>query len=435
MKYMCRKLMGWFLLLTSMVVMVIAASFLAHSKLSLHRCLINLTVQAQNTRQLIKPMKNNRSVAMTTAQSRALDEIRRRPTTRSVRLVQIDKNALTGSSLAISLPNLTSLIFSRTKGQILDSDNIRWTGTLTGKTPGEITLVVTNGELNGLISTRDDIFRLVSLGGGTYALVQIDPTKFPPDEPPSFREKEKQVNPPRFLMENSVNADQQTSGPVQIDVLVAYTPAAKMAALGNIESNIGLAVEATNQTFENSKLNIHMNLVDTFQVSYSESSRTFDRIVEDFARMGEVNQHRDQRGADLAALLIEKGDYCGQARAILADASTAFAIVWQACAVEGLSLAHEFGHLMGARHDDDPGTTPFAYGHGYKRVDTVNGMKSRWGTIMAVRDPLHGRIAQWSSPTLPWGGIPMGTAARNDNARVLNGTASAVAAFRARPPN
>ena len=58
----------------------------------------------------------------------------------------------------------------------------------------------------------------------------------------------------------------------------------------------------------------------------------------------------------------------GQADAIYADASSAFAIVDYDCATGYYSFGHELGHLQGARHDpnNDPTSTPFAYGHGYQ---------------------------------------------------------------------
>ena len=40
------------------------------------------------------------------------------------------------------------------------------------------------------------------------------------------------------------------------------------------------------------------------------------------------------------------------------------------------------------------------------------------------------RLQYWSSPLTTWGGIPMGTAALEDNHRVWNERAAPVAAFR-----
>jgi len=95
--------------------------------------------------------------------------------------------------------------------------------------------------------------------------------------------------------------------------------------------------------------------------------------------MPEVNQRRDKAGADLAALIVDQADYCGLADAIMADASTAFAVIYHDCATGYYSFAHELGHLMGARHDEqnDP-SVPFSYGHGYR-----HDLAPSWRTIMA----------------------------------------------------
>ena len=101
------------------------------------------------------------------------------------------------------------------------------------------------------------------------------------------------------------------------------------------------------------------------------------------------------------------------------------------------SFAHELGHLMGARHDEnhDSSTTPYAYGHGYEHPSSVSGQSFR--TIMAYAcdapascDP---RIQYWSSPNVKYIGIATGTSATNDNVRVLNATAGTVAAFNSPP--
>src|SRR5207237_4622577 len=123
---------------------------------------------------------------------------------------------------------------------------------------------------------------------------------------------------------------------------------------------------------------------------------------------------------------INQSDFCGLADAIMATASTAFAVVHYDCATGYYSFAHELGHLMGARHDvhHDSSTTPFAYGHGYEHPSSTASQVFR--TIMAyacdapaVCNP---RIQYWSSPSVTYAGIATGTAATNDNVRVLNGT-------------
>jgi len=90
------------------------------------------------------------------------------------------------------------------------------------------------------------------------------------------------------------------------------------------------------------------------------------------------------------------------------------------------SVAHEIGHLIGARHEFavDKQMTPFPYGHGY-----VNGTK--WRDIMSYKESCGGcrRVPIWSSPKVLYDGAPAGTP-EQDNGRVIAEEAARVAAFR-----
>jgi hypothetical protein len=92
----------------------------------------------------------------------------------------------------------------------------------------------------------------------------------------------------------------------------------------------------------------------------------------------------------------------------------------------GFSIAHEIGHILGARHDrhTDALDSPFPYGHGY-----VNGTK--WRDIMSYQGGCEGcpRIPYWSNPRITYNGEPTGTDA-NDNARVILEQALRVSNFR-----
>lgn len=139
--------------------------------------------------------------------------------------------------------------------------------------------------------------------------------------------------------------------------------------------------------------------------------------------MDNVHSLRSQHLADVVLLLVNDIDVDGTgglAASILASESTAFATVHQGFATGDFVFGHEIGHLQGALHSDDPLTSPFPYGHGF------NDPLGAWQTIMALPGecPTCGRDQHWSNPNVnhPTTGQAMGTAAVNNNARVLNET-------------
>ena len=224
--------------------------------------------------------------------------------------------------------------------------------------------------------------------------------------------------------------------PPTIDLLVAYTSSGQ-AASGDIAGLINLAVEETNGSFTNSNVWARVRLVGTMAVSYNETTRDYDTIISHFAgngdgQMDNVHAQRDAVHADVAVLIINQDDWCGQAREIGANASQAFVIVHWSCATGYYSFAHEIAHLLGARHDEPTDTTdtPYVWGHGFRhQAAAPNG----WRTIMGYKcgsNLCNPRLQYWSSPLNVWAGLPMGTAADADNRRVWNERAATVAAFR-----
>jgi hypothetical protein len=406
----------------------IAASRPSIASVIMFLCIVSGGVQrteAQTPQDLLTPIPNNQLVDATPAQSQSLEKLRRMPTTQTLNLVRINQAVLGGNRLRVSLPGDGAIDLARIGGERRNEREFSWLGRIIGTQGGSATLIVRNGEVTGSINSPRGLYRISSIGGGLHALVKVDIKKLPPEEPPSFHQKEHQRSHTGGTLDLGDQPSKSDSGPTQIDVLVAYTPAAK-AAVSNIDATIALAIAEANQSYGNSNINIHLNLVDSFQVTYTESGKTFDKILSDFVGMTDVNQRRDQSAADLSALIIDQSDACGLADAIEATASTAFAVVYYSCATGVYSFAHELGHLMGARHDeqDDSTTTPFAYGHGFRHDPS-------WRTIMSYDCPAScPRLQFWSNPNIMNGPDAMGTATTNDNARVLNGTATTVAGFR-----
>jgi hypothetical protein len=242
------------------------------------------------------------------------------------------------------------------------------------------TLVVHNGNITGSVQDQGTLYRIEPVGNGVHALIKVDPARFPPEHPTSFQQLERRgdIRVPSTLRDTA-NADVL----VGIDVLVAYTPAARNA-VADINATIQLAMVEANQSYVNSGIRIKLTLVDSFEVAYSEAGKSYETILADFVANSTVQSRRTSSGADLAAEIVNQSDYCGLADAIMATASTAFATVYYDCATGYYSFAHELGHLMGARHDEpsDPNPSPFPFGHGF-RHDTA----PKWRTIMAYDCP------------------------------------------------
>ncbi|NJR44085.1 MAM protein, partial [bacterium] len=83
--------------------------------------------------------------------------------------------------------------------------------------------------------------------------------------------------------------------------------------------------------------------------------------------------------------------------------------------------------LMGARHDNDPTTSPFSYGHGF----VMSSINRR--TVMAVNNgpcSTCTRFGAFSAPNYTLSGVTIGNASFNDNTRVWRTRGPTVAAFR-----
>jgi hypothetical protein len=315
-------------------------------------------------------------------------------------------------------------------------NDVSWYGPLQGE-EGTLQLVLSNEGMTGNIRTETTLYHIEPLGGGLHAVSRVDMGKLPPehtaDNPSGALDYAGPALDASPFAPGSAYTTALAAASTQT-VLVVYTASA-LTASGNITNLIQLAVDETNRSYTNSGIGITSTRVHTAQVTYSEANRSFSQHTTALRSttdgiMDNVHTLRNTYGADIVVLVVNDSEACGQAAAIKATATTAFAVAHYSCITGYYSFGHEIGHLQGARHDRavDGSTSPYSYGHGY--VDP----NDRWRTIMAYGNACNNctRVQYWSNPnvTYPSTGQAMGTATYEDNARVLNTTAATVAAFR-----
>jgi len=347
---------------------------------------------------------------------------------------------------------------------------VTWVGHVSALPGSQVTLVQGGGVLAASIILPNASYTIrpvpldpanpVSAAGPVHVMAEINSAGFRSEAPP-------------LIPEISVDALEAAADTAMadtsdfIDVLIVYTALAENWAGGpaGIVNWINLGISETNTAYATSGVNQRVRLAHAQRVAYTEVgafSTNLNNLRAGSIGLETVPALRNVYTADLVSMFVRPtgADACGIAF-IMTNVSTAFApngysVVDAPCSSPNGTLAHEFGHNMGLRHDwfVDRGVTPFTYAHGH-----VN-LTARFRTIMAYPDACSAqaitctRLLAFSNPDLTYlgqpGGVPGGTntacptgnalnmACDADERRALNDTAFSVANFREfstfRPP-
>ena len=412
---------------------------------------------------------------MTTAQQEMLDKVRSAPGTMGVQVLQTPDAALTAFLMTNELayrpsvppelktpsdqktpakeqaPTSVVLPISPTKNITLervryssDEHGCTWHGIVAETGESALLMRWNDGHITGLFGYRGRIYTVESLGGQLHAVIETDPRQLPPDHaaakptadpradlrPDAPAKTAAAASPP--AVKPFANADRQAleAKKIVIDLMMLYTKRAASHYVRDPADLLAMGVEQANDAFRNSGLgNISLRLVHTQAIDYDESEgdhfEHLYRMVDGVGPFAGVRKLRDEKKADIVGLVVDDPSGCGLSTRVAPDAEDAYFVVHHSCASITISIAHEIGHILGARHDRaiDSNEMPFAYGHGH-----VNG---KWRDIMSYRQSCDGclRIPFWSNPRVMYKGEPTGTDAE-DNARVILEQAERVSRFR-----
>ncbi|MEM8541453.1 MAG: M12 family metallo-peptidase, partial [Pseudomonadota bacterium] len=316
------------------------------------------------------------------------------------------------------------------------TDGVVWVGAIEDDPYSEILLSWQGGDVYGHIRNQGGLYRIQpdSSADGLHIVQQLSGRFKPGAEPLEPIVQGEPIPMPELVANRAVEA-------VGVDILVLYTSAARSEVGGTsaMENLIYSAVSQTNSSYDNSRVNVELNLVHVDEIAFTESSNIVNDLTS-FACNSTAQALRERYGADLVSLVRrDAGPYCGIAYVMAppsdAFASSAYSVVTQDCAVSNLSFAHETGHNFGAQHDRDNSGSfsgAFSYSYGY-RFTGINSFR----TIMAYANGCPGycpRISHWSNRDVFYNGQPTGIEHTFSNGAAnfltLNNTAVVVSNFR-----
>lgn len=234
--------------------------------------------------------------------------------------------------------------------------------------------------------------------------------------------------------------------PVIVDVLVVYTPSARVQAgsVNAIQAQIAMAIADANVAYQNSLVPMVMHSVGVEEIAYVESNS----VQTDVGRlqgtsdgmMDQVHARRDVLGADLVALITTTQDpqFCGYAFIpayipFIEPDTRGFSVTTRSCLFANI-FVHEIGHNMGCAHDRANGSGGvFSYSYGHRTP--INQYRSIMAYPPGISTPY------FSNPEITLGGeamgVPIGQPNESYNTETHRFTAPFVAEFRrayASPP-
>ena len=316
-----------------------------------------------------------------------------------------------------------------------------WTGSLDVDL-GTFTIVRSGSVYRVSITSPKGLWEVTQAEGSRYWLTAVAPYPGPSSgadtitQRPTRAERERMAAP-------TTTAARSKRGKTRIDVLFAYTKAAKTAATSKaaLKAAAGQVVAVTNSAFASSGIKAKVRLKGVVKVKGKETSS----VIKDVKQLQRAHdghfdsalRSRARHHADIVHMFSN-----GPADRICGAGALPYTKRY-AAPIQGVSTSylsclpyivptHELGHNLGADHISYPGVTHYSKIRGsYGWYDVPH----HFITTMGYYDPCSDvgdytcvRIPVFSNPKGNWYGLPIGNSKAN-NAKVIKMLAPIVARY------
>lgn len=372
-----------------------------------------LAADSQNNEDLFQDTNE----MSTTSFNRELDALE----TREVRIdmTQFKHRLLNRTRNTFNLPLLKNKSVKMNLQEVkkYSDDNIVVTGRIEGDQFSNVTIVINDDVIvaNILEPDKQEQYEIRFTGHGAHTVKSVTENETDCLTVDGGRKSSTSnfVTPLNFPNDDQVTV--MNAAP-QIDVLVAYTPAAlnNVGGVSAMKALVQMGVADSNKAYQASGVNLSLRLVGLLALKQAESSFSSDLSALKGTRDGKwdaVHAERQRVGADLVALVA---DYPNSSTAGIGFVGSTYATGFSITKVRSFkqfSFTHELGHNIGLNHSD-----------GYENS------AGQFRTVMAYGK--YTRLPRFSNPLIDLNSYATGTAA-NNSAKILNAYGSKIAAFSA----
>jgi hypothetical protein len=314
--------------------------------------------------------------------------------------------------IVLPLPSGHPVVVVIDGSEMLGADRFTSTGHVEGAPQSRAVFAYNRGFLTASVETAEHAYALRPATAESTQLYEIDPALVPPcggvRHPPldpqviaaAAERKARQAD----LAGSSRPADPVVAGAeapqhAEVHVMMLYTQSVKptltgAARVAALQSEFDAAIAKVNNELAASQVTARVKLVKIAETQYDESASASDSVQDDAltalyktsdGKMDEIHALRDQVGADVVCLVLNRSDVASIGLSFVLDTPAtenpsagatnpfyAFAVV-QYSTIAGTDVVpHELGHVFGCAHArGDPGATgtkdgAYTYSYGYR---------------------------------------------------------------------